>query len=124
MLDAQVHDKSFYTKSNSCQFYNSQLKLEILGDKVLSDDLNIESSEISTSTQTAFLLINDKSYIIDQNFTRTIVLYEFTDTGYAEIPKNITVKSLGLNDSDEIDIAMLAVDKVLIVTDGVKFVGI
>jgi hypothetical protein len=70
------------------------------------------------------LLVNDKDYLIDQNSTRTILAYSFSESGYVENPKNITIKNLGLNDSDLMDIALLTVNNVLIVTDGVKFVGI
>jgi hypothetical protein len=56
--------------------------------------------------------------------SRVIQAYSFTGVGIGKDVKNISVKSLGLNDGELIDIALLSVNNVLIATDGVKFVGI
>lgn len=79
---------------------------------------------MSKETQKVYLLINDKNYLVDQKMTRVLQSYSFNEIGFGEDAKNITVKDLGLNDSELIDIALLSVNNVLIATDGVKFVGI
>ena len=50
--------------------------------------------------------------------------YSFSQDGYAEDGKNVSIRSLGLNDSSDNDIGLLVIDEVLVVTDGVVFVGI
>lgn len=70
------------------------------------------------------MLINDKSYLIDQKSTRGILAYSFNASSVDENNRNVSIKALGLNDSELIDIELLSVGNVLIATDGVKFVGI
>ena len=82
MLDTQIHDKSFYNPSSSCQFYNSELTLDVLNQKIFSDGLNIEASEVSQVTQTIYLVLNNKNYLVDQKSTREIQPYSFSDDGY------------------------------------------
>lgn len=69
-------------------------------------------------------MVNDKNYLVDQKSSRGILAYSFNASGLDENNRNISVKALGLNDSELIDIELLSVNNVLIATDGVKFVGI
>lgn len=73
--------------------------------------------------QTVYLLVNDKNYVLDQKSRRAILAYSFNASGIGEDNRNVSVKALGLNDSESIDIELLSVNKVLIATDGLKFVG-
>ena len=69
--------------------------------------------------------MSNNDYLLDQNTTsRVLLAYSFSEDGYAEDTKNVSLRSLGLNDSSDNDVAMLVVDEVLIVTDGVVFVGV
>jgi hypothetical protein len=71
------------------------------------------------------LLISDDGYVDEQNTTqRVIVTYRFNDTSYEVDHKNISIASLGLNDSESLDIEITEVDGRLLATDGVKLVAV
>lgn len=69
-------------------------------------------------------MISDKNYLVDQKSTRRIVAYSFNASGIDQNNKNVSIKTLGLNDSELIDIELLSLNNVLIATDGVKFIAI
>jgi hypothetical protein len=85
----------------------------------------VESSFVSEENSLVNLLISDDDYFDEQNSTqRVIVTYRFNETSYEVDEKNISISSLGLNNSETLDIEITEVDGRLLATDGVKLVAV
>lgn len=95
-----------------------------MSDIKLQDDWKVETHFISESRKTVFLLLSNDNYQQQNSTQRLIVAYDFTNSSYTQRPINISVTSLGLKADESIDIAMFEIKNVLVVTDGVKIVGV
>jgi hypothetical protein len=85
----------------------------------------VESSFVSEENSLVNLLISDDDYFDEQNSTqRVIVTYRFNETSYEVDEKNISISSLGLHNSETLDIEITEVDGRLLATDGVKLVAV
>ncbi len=125
LLSEQIHNSSFYSPSRSCFFYHSDLQLEIINDITLREGWTVESSFVSEESSLVNLVISDDDYFDEQNGTqRVIVTYRFNETSYEVDEKNISVSSLGLNNSETLDIEITEIEGRLLATDGVKLVAV
>lgn len=85
----------------------------------------MESSFVSEENSLVNLVISDDDYFDEQNGTqRVIVTYRFNETSYEVDEKNISVSSLGLNNSETLDIEITEIEGRLLATDGVKLVAV
>jgi hypothetical protein len=80
---------------------------------------------VATQASSGFIVINNNSYLMEEKTSqRKLIGYRFSEKGYEAEYLNISISELGLNNSADIDIALLVVDNILLVADGVKFIAL
>lgn len=101
------------------------MNLNVIQEISLSDTQNFESVASSPDLGFVFAIVSDDSYSDEQDkVNRNLVRYLFNRTALTNQQQAIPISSLGLNDSESIDIKLIIAGPHLIVTDGVKIAGV
>lgn len=101
------------------------MNLNVVQEISLSNTQNFESVASSAALGLAFAIVSDDSYSEEQaKVNRNLVSYRFNRSSLTNQQQTIPVSSLGLNDSESIDIMLIVAGPHLIVTDGVKITGV